>query len=297
MLDLGSRRGAAEKAALPLMIVAFLGIAGFLYWLNVTAVGTTTAVATAPEEDPFADAIPIAASSLETNALQFEGALLRVPDITVVSRVGDQAFWTQLPNEDNFFIKMGPELTGDSVPLTVSSGETASFRGGYAAHHDRQHAGCLGGPGGVREHPDGPPRGRIRGRVPGIGAFRTECSAGGGDRDRRGFSTGRRVPVTPLSRRPRRPFARPQETRGSASAVNGSGEQMAKVCELCGKGPATGNNVSHAHNKTRRRWLPNLQTVRVPGEGGGRRKARVCTRCISAGRVRKAPRLQPGAKA
>ena len=72
---------------------------------------------------------------------------------------------------------------------------------------------------------------------------------------------------------------------------------MAKVCELCGKGPATGNNVSHAHNKTRRRWLPNLQTVRVPGEGGGRRKARVCTRCISAGRVRKAPRLQPGAKA
>ena len=127
MLDLGSRRGAAEKAALPLMIVAFLGIAGFLYWLNVTAVGTTTAVVTASEEDPFADAIPITASSLETNALQFEGALLRIPDITVVSRVGDQAFWTLLPNEDQFFFKMGPELTGDSVPVTVSSGETASF--------------------------------------------------------------------------------------------------------------------------------------------------------------------------
>ena len=127
MLDLGSRRGAAEKAALPLMIVAFLGIAGFLYWLNVTAVGTTTAVVTAPEEDPFADAIPVTTSSLETNPLQFEGALLRVPDITVVSRVGDQAFWTQLPNEENFFVKMGPELTGDSVPVMVSSGETASF--------------------------------------------------------------------------------------------------------------------------------------------------------------------------
>ena len=128
MLDLGSRRGAAEKAALPLMIVAFLGIAGFLYWLNVTAVGTTTAVVTAPEEeDPFADAIPVTASSLESNALQFEGALLRVPDVTVVSRVGDEAFWTQLPNEDNFFVKMGPELTGDSVPVTVSSGETASY--------------------------------------------------------------------------------------------------------------------------------------------------------------------------
>ena len=127
MLDLGSRRGAADKAALPLMIVAFVAIAGFLYWLNVTAVGTTSTVVTAPEEDPFADAIPITASSLEANALQFEGALLRVPDITVVSRVGDQAFWTQLPNEENFFMKMGPELTGDSVPVTVASGETTSF--------------------------------------------------------------------------------------------------------------------------------------------------------------------------
>ena len=67
---------------------------------------------------------------------------------------------------------------------------------------------------------------------------------------------------------------------------------MAKVCELCGKGPATGNNVSHAHNKTRRRWLPNLQTVRVFDAGGRRRKARVCTRCISSGRVRKAPRFR-----
>ena len=127
MLDLGSRRGAAEKAALPLMIVAFLGIAGFLYWLNVTAVGTTSAVVTAPEEDPFADAIQITTSSLESNPLQFEGALLRIPDVSVVSRVGDEAFWTQLPNEDNFFVKLGPELTGDSVPVTVSSGETTSF--------------------------------------------------------------------------------------------------------------------------------------------------------------------------
>ena len=67
---------------------------------------------------------------------------------------------------------------------------------------------------------------------------------------------------------------------------------MAKVCELCGKGPATGNNVSHAHNKTRRRWLPNLQTVRVPDDAGGRRRIRVCTRCISAGKIRKAPRFQ-----
>ena len=127
MLELGSRRGAAEKAALPLMIVAFLGIAGFLYWLSVTAVGTTSGGIPVVEEDPFPDAIPIAASALESNPLQFEGALLRIPDVSVVSRVGDEAFWTQLPNDENFFVRMGPELTGDSVPVTVASGDVASY--------------------------------------------------------------------------------------------------------------------------------------------------------------------------
>lgn len=64
---------------------------------------------------------------------------------------------------------------------------------------------------------------------------------------------------------------------------------MARVCYSCGKGPATGNNVSHAHNKTRRRWLPNLQTVKIVDENGDRRRVRVCTRCISAEKIRKAP--------
>ena len=34
---------------------------------------------------------------------------------------------------------------------------------------------------------------------------------------------------------------------------------MSRVCQVTGKGPVTGNNMSHAHNKTRRRFLPNLQ--------------------------------------
>lgn len=37
---------------------------------------------------------------------------------------------------------------------------------------------------------------------------------------------------------------------------------MAKVCQVTGKRPQSGNNVSHAHNKTRRRFLPNLQYKR-----------------------------------
>jgi len=62
---------------------------------------------------------------------------------------------------------------------------------------------------------------------------------------------------------------------------------MAKVCDICGKGPATGNNVSHAHNKTRRRWLPNLQKVRALINGVAKR-VKVCTNCIRSGKVQKA---------
>jgi len=56
------------------------------------------------------------------------------------------------------------------------------------------------------------------------------------------------------------------------------------MCEICGKKPATGNNVSHAHNKTRRRWLPNLQKIRVATDKGNVHM-RVCTRCIRSGAV------------
>ena len=43
---------------------------------------------------------------------------------------------------------------------------------------------------------------------------------------------------------------------------------MARMCEICGKKPMAGNHVSHAHNRTPRRFLPNLQKVRVVKEGG-----------------------------
>ncbi|CAK8719607.1 MAG: 50S ribosomal protein L28 [Candidatus Electrothrix sp. AW2] len=60
---------------------------------------------------------------------------------------------------------------------------------------------------------------------------------------------------------------------------------MARKCEICGKGPVTGNNVSHAHNKTKRRWLPNLQKVRTVTDSGQTARLLVCTRCIRSGAV------------
>ena len=59
---------------------------------------------------------------------------------------------------------------------------------------------------------------------------------------------------------------------------------MSKVCELCGKGPQVGYNVSHAHNKTKRRWYPNLQKVRTV-KNGQTVRMRVCANCIKSGLV------------
>lgn len=59
---------------------------------------------------------------------------------------------------------------------------------------------------------------------------------------------------------------------------------MSQVCEICGKRPQVGFNVSHAHNKTKRRFNPNLQRVRSL-ENGQVRRIRVCTRCLRSGKV------------
>ncbi|MGI6555490.1 MAG: 50S ribosomal protein L28 [Bacillota bacterium] len=62
---------------------------------------------------------------------------------------------------------------------------------------------------------------------------------------------------------------------------------MGRKCAICGKGPATGNNVSHSHLKTRRTWQPNLQKVKAIIDGSPR-KVLVCTRCIRSGKIQKA---------
>jgi large subunit ribosomal protein L28 len=62
-----------------------------------------------------------------------------------------------------------------------------------------------------------------------------------------------------------------------------------RSCYVCGKGVAFGNNVSHANNKTRRVWKPNLQVARILVDGKVT-KIKVCTRCLNAGKIQRAPR-------
>ena len=62
---------------------------------------------------------------------------------------------------------------------------------------------------------------------------------------------------------------------------------MARKCDICGKKTVTGNNVSHAHNKTRRVWKPNVHKERAL-VGKTRTTLKVCTRCLRSGKVVKA---------
>jgi len=67
---------------------------------------------------------------------------------------------------------------------------------------------------------------------------------------------------------------------------------MAVQCKLCGKGPQFGQNIRHVHSgswalrapRTKRRWMPNLQSARIMIDGQPTR-VRVCTKCLKAGKV------------
>ena len=62
---------------------------------------------------------------------------------------------------------------------------------------------------------------------------------------------------------------------------------MSRQCEICGKKRMLGNNISHAHNVSRREFRPNLVTVRAKVNGVPK-KMKICTRCLRSGKIEKA---------
>lgn len=81
---------------------------------------------------------------------------------------------------------------------------------------------------------------------------------------------------------------------------------MARVCEVCGKGPQMGNSVETRGKAkylggvgtkktgiTRRQFRPNLQKVRTAHPGGGVKTMKVCVQCIRSGAIRKAVKQKP----
>ncbi|MDD7513000.1 MAG: 50S ribosomal protein L28 [Clostridiales bacterium] len=62
---------------------------------------------------------------------------------------------------------------------------------------------------------------------------------------------------------------------------------MSRKCEICGKGQASGNKVSHSMRHTRRKWNANIQTVKI-NDNGTIRRANVCTKCIKSNKINRA---------
>ena len=62
---------------------------------------------------------------------------------------------------------------------------------------------------------------------------------------------------------------------------------VAATCDVCGKGPGFGHNISHSHRRTKRRWNQNIQRVRAM-VGATPKRLNVCTSCIKAGKVTRA---------
>jgi hypothetical protein len=117
MASFGSRRGFADRLSLPLMVVAFLAVGGFLYWLNMTAEPTEVAVAEESEET---------SSDFLQGPEQWLGQVVEVTDARANSTLGSQAFGIG-PDNAPFLVKMAPALVSDST--TVPTGQPLTLVG------------------------------------------------------------------------------------------------------------------------------------------------------------------------
>ncbi len=108
MATTSSQRGAAEKLTLPLMVFSFVIVAGFLYWLSITAEPTQIAVEEDTGEEAAVDAT-LSQDEFLANPNAFVGQRVRVTGMRVASYLGTQAFWAG-PDENPYLVKLGPAL-------------------------------------------------------------------------------------------------------------------------------------------------------------------------------------------
>lgn len=120
MVTLGSRRGFADKLSLPLMVLSFIILGGFLYWLNITAEPTEVAIVEeASDEGSGASAI-LAVDDFLANPEGQLDAVVEVTSARVASRLGQQAFWIG-PDDRPYLVKMGPAVVEAGTQVLVES--------------------------------------------------------------------------------------------------------------------------------------------------------------------------------
>lgn len=121
MASLGSRGGFVEKLALPLMVLSFLVLAGFLYWLSITAQPTEVAIAEESTEERGSEVGSILSQAdFLANPEGQVDAVVEVTGARVASRLGPQAFWIG-PDDRPYLVKMSPELVESNPQVLIES--------------------------------------------------------------------------------------------------------------------------------------------------------------------------------
>ena len=127
MPNIGSRRGATNLGT-PLMIVAFVVIAGFLYWLSVQAAAERemqaieeAEAAAAAAEDTMATAQTVPVGDVEADATPYVGQEIRIAGTNVASLLGEQGFWLETPGGNPFLVSMGPEVQAQDIQVSPGS--------------------------------------------------------------------------------------------------------------------------------------------------------------------------------
>jgi hypothetical protein len=131
MPDNASRRGAVDMG-MPLMLLAFVAIGGFMFWLNGQATAEremrlVEEAAAAEEEGRTAGIQTVAPADIQMDATPFEGQEIRVSGVEVASLLGTQGFWLEMPNGNPFLVSLTPEVT--AAGTTVEPGRMATVVG------------------------------------------------------------------------------------------------------------------------------------------------------------------------
>ncbi|MCG6956318.1 MAG: hypothetical protein LJF04_10055 [Gemmatimonadetes bacterium] len=139
MAHKASRRGAVNLG-MPLMIVAFLIMLGFLYWLFLQSQAQKAEEAVQMQEaaaekaSTYPDAASVTGGELQQDASPLVGKLVKVEPLSVASKLGTQGFWLNLPNNNPFLVSLDDSLRADSI--SVQAGEKVMVVGTIRAMSD-----------------------------------------------------------------------------------------------------------------------------------------------------------------
>ena len=124
----GSRRGATNLGT-PLMIVAFVVIAGFMWWLSQQAAAERAlqeaqAAEAAAAEDTATTVQLVPVEDIQMDATPFVGEEIRIRGVNVASLLGEQGFWLETPSGNPFLVSMGPEVQAAGTAVQPGSAVT-----------------------------------------------------------------------------------------------------------------------------------------------------------------------------